>query len=196
MHLAVLVVGQRVLLQSVDHQLVADDNLLVAILRLDYKFENVEQLACVATAIAKHGAGFLQDDFPFLQLHIGLDGSVQQLQQVVLLQWLQHIELTAREQRAYHLERRILCRCPDERDDAFLNGTEERVLLRLAETMYLVDEEDGTGLPEEASLLCPLDNVAHVLDTTCHGAEGIERSLQPVSDNLCQRRLAHPGRSP
>ena len=69
-----------------------------------------------------------------------MDGTVEQFQEILLLQRLEHIELTAREQRAYHFERGILGSGTDKCDDAFLYGTQERILLRLGETVNLVNK--------------------------------------------------------
>ena len=111
------------------------------------------------------------------QYHVGCDGAVEQLQQVVFLQRLQYVELTAREQRPYHLKRGILRRGSYQRHDTFLYGAEQRVLLRFRETVNLVDEEDGRGFVEETPFLCPFDHVAHVLHATGHCREREERRL-------------------
>ena len=69
-----------------------------------------------------------------------MDGAVEQFQEVLLLQRLEHIELTAREQRTDHFKRGILGSGTDECDDALLYGTQERILLRLGETVNLVNK--------------------------------------------------------
>ena len=65
-------------------------------------------------------------------------GSVDEFQQVVLLERLENIQLAARQQRAYNLERRILGRCTYQRHYTLFDRTQQRVLLRLRKTMYLV----------------------------------------------------------
>ena len=62
--------------------------------------------------------------------------------------------------------------------------------------VYLVDEEDGTGLREETVALGALYHVAHVLHAAGHGTERIERSFQLVGDNLRQGCLSHSRRTP
>ena len=121
---------------------------------------------------------------------------MQERQQVVLLQRLEHVELATRQQRADDLERGILSRGSYQRDDATLDGTKQRVLLRLREAVYLVNEQDGRCLVEEAALLRLLYHVADVLHATRHRRQRIERCLQSVGDNLGQRRLANARRPP
>src|SRR5205823_4056980 len=60
----------------------------------------------------------------------------------VVGQRLEHVHGGARQERAVHLERRVLGRRADERQQALLDKRQERVLLRLVEAMYLVDEQD------------------------------------------------------
>ena len=194
-HLAVLVVGKGVLLQPLLHDAVGDGDRAVR-RGIDDQLEDVQQLAGVAAAVTQQGIRLVQVDMPFLQFRVLRHRPVEQRQQVVLLQRLKHIELAAGEQRPYHLERRVLRRRPDERHRPLLHGAEQRVLLRLGEAVDLVDEEDRRGGIEEAAVLCPLDDVAHVLHAARHRREGVERRLQPVGDDLRQRRLAHARRSP
>ena len=75
-----------------------------------------------------------------LQEYVGRQGSVQELQQVVLLQRLQYIKLTTRQQRSDHLERGVLGGCSDEGHDAALHSPQQGVLLRLRETVNLVNK--------------------------------------------------------
>ena len=167
MHLAVFVVGQRILLQACLDEFVGNNDGLCR-LRLYHEFQNVQQLACIAAAISEHRSRLLQLDVQLRELGVGGNGAMQQCQQVVFLERLQHIELATREQRANHLERRVLCSGTDERDDTPLHSSQQRVLLRLRETVYLVDEQNGRCRREEAVLLCPLYHIAHVLHATGH----------------------------
>ena len=71
---------------------------------------------------------------------------MQQFEHIVFTERLQHIYLAAGEQRVNHFEARVLRRRADERYRAVLDRTEQAVLLRLAETVYLVDEQDRGAL--------------------------------------------------
>ena len=97
---------------------------------------------------------------------------VKQLQEVVAVQRIEHIDLCAREQGAYHLKRRILGRRTDECHRAALHGAQQRVLLRLVEAVNLVDEQDGTARGEHAACvgLTAVEHFAHVFHARSHGA--------------------------
>ena len=194
MHLAVLVVGKRVLLKTVHHHLVGYDH--VATLGLNNKLKNVEQLARVASAVSQYGVGLFQLYVSAAQLHVLSDGAVQQFEKVILVERLQNIQLTAREQRPYDFKRRILCRRTYKRNNAPLYRTEQRILLRLAETMDLVDKQNGRSRGEELSFLCPLYHVAHVFHAARHGTERVKRSLQLVGYYLRECRFPDSRRSP
>src|SRR5581483_7343997 len=62
---------------------------------------------------------------------------------VLRLELLQREDARAREQRADHFERWVLGRRADERNRAVLDERQDRVLLRLVESVDLVDEQDG-----------------------------------------------------
>ena len=59
MHLAVLIVGKWVLLQTALHNLVGNNHLIVAV-GLDNKLQYIEKLARVASAIAQQGTRLLE----------------------------------------------------------------------------------------------------------------------------------------
>ena len=183
-----------VLLQARLHELIGDDD--VATLRLHHELEHVQQLACVAAAVSQEGARLFQFDVALLQVDVGREGAMEQSQEVVLLQRLKHVELASGQQGSDDLEGRVLRRGAYQGDNAALDGSEERVLLGLRETVNLVDEEYGRGFVEESSFLCLLNDFAHILDAAGNGRERIERCLQTRGDNLCQRRLAHARWSP
>ena len=197
MHLAFLIICKRVLLQARHNHLVVYHN-LIAGTRLNDKLQDVEQLACVATAIAQQGVGLLQLDIKLREFNVGCNCAVEQLQQVFLLQRFKNIQLTARQQRTYHLERWVLRRCTDKRDDAALHCSEQRILLRLAEPMDFIDKQNRAGRSriEEASVLGSFYHVAHILHTTRHGTKRVERCLKTMRNNLCESGFAHSGRSP
>ena len=128
MHLPVLIIGQGILLQTVLHHLVSNNHLSLRC-SFHYEFQDVQQLPGVTTTIAQHGTCLLQFYLPFFQDAILMDGPVEQLQQIVFLQRLQHIELTAREQRTDHLKRRIFRGGADQCHDALLHCPQQGILL-------------------------------------------------------------------
>ena len=67
-HLAVLIVGQRILLQACFHQFVGDDH--IAILRLHHQFQDIQQFTGIATAIAQQSIGLFQLNISFTEHHI------------------------------------------------------------------------------------------------------------------------------
>ena len=121
---------------------------------------------------------------------------MKQSEEVVLVERLEHIHLTARQQRPYHLERWVFRRCAYQRDDSPLHRPEQRVLLRLAKTVYFVDEEYGRRTVEETTLLRPFYHFTHILHATGDRAQSVERSFKTVCDNLRQSGLTHTRRSP
>ena len=197
MHLAALVVGCGVLLQTL-HDLPIRD--LDRPLRLgrDDQVEDVEQLSRVPTGVAHQRVGLPDLDRSLAQHHVLADRPTDERQQVFLFQRLQDIDLTTRKQRTDHLERRVLRRGPDERHHARLDGVQQRILLRLAEAVYLVDEEDGRdrARPKQRLVTRPVDHLAHLLHPRADGAQGIKRRLQPRRHDARKRRFAHPGRPP
>ena len=136
MHLSVLVVGQRVLLQSGHHQVVGYHD--ITRLCFNHQLQDIEQLAGIAPAEAQQCIRLLQLDVALLQDNIGMDGTVEQLQQVVFLQRLQNVKLTARQQWTYNLERRILGCSANQRDHPPFHSPQQRVLLRFREAVNLV----------------------------------------------------------
>ena len=196
MHLATLVIRQRVLLQALRHQLVSDLHGALFTPRIRHQFQDVQQLAGITAGIAQQRIRLLHRNLLLLQFHILMQYAVHQLQEILFTQRLQYIHGTAREQWSYHLKGRILGGGTDERHHALLHGPQQGVLLRLGEAMNLVDEQDGAAFVEEASTLGAVNHVTHILHAARHSRQRVERSLQGVGDNLCQRRLADARRSP
>ena len=137
MHIALLVVSQRILLQLFFHHLIGDDH-LVGASRFHHQFQDIEQFSGIATAEAEHRAGFLQLNLLLTEFHILGDGTLQESLQVVFFKRLEHIKLAAGEQRTDYLERRVLGGGTNQGDDAFLHGTEQGVLLTLGKAVNLV----------------------------------------------------------
>ena len=69
-----------------------------------------------------------------------MDGAIKEFQKIILLQRLQDIELATAQQRTNHLKRRVLRGGANEGDNTLLHSPQEGVLLRLGETMDLIDK--------------------------------------------------------
>ena len=119
----------------------------------------------------------------------------EQLLQVFHLERFEHVYLAAREQRPYDLERGVLGGGSDECDRAVFDGSQQGVLLRLAESVYFVDEQNGAYFREDVAFAA-VEHLAHLLDSRLHGAEGEKRGLQLLRNDVGQGGLAYTRRSP
>ena len=195
MHVATFIVCQWVLLQLGLNQFIGDSHLFGRG-SANHQFQDVEQFAGVAPTVSQDGARFPQSDMTPLEFYVVMDGAVKQFQEVFFLQRLEYIQLTPRQQGADDLERGILGGGPDERDNAFFDSTQQRVLLRLAEPVNLVDEQNGRRGSEKAAVPGPFNHLAHVFHPAGNGAQRIERRLQHVGDDVSQGGFSHARRPP
>src|SRR5262249_14887426 len=102
----------------------------------------------------------------------------------------QHEHLRARQQRSIHLKRGIFCRRADEDDVARLDARKEGVLLRLVESVNLVDEHDGPPARRSPELLGSAHDLSNLLDARKDCAERHEARLRRVGDDSSERGLA------
>ena len=109
---------------------------------------------------------------------------------------LEHEYAQARQQRRVQLERRVLGRRADERDDAGLDGRQERILLRAIEAVDLVAEEDRAAAFDLAALLGFANDLAHARHAFGHGAERHEVLVGVAREQTRERRLAAARRAP
>ena len=65
MHLAVLVISQRILLQTLVYDFIGDYH-LIGTVGLNHKFQNIEQFAGITARETKYGCGLSQFDITFL----------------------------------------------------------------------------------------------------------------------------------
>ena len=121
-------------------------------------------------------------------------GPVDEFADCGLVERLQREQQAAREQRRHDREERILRRRRDERDVAGFDGAEQRVLLGLAETVDLVDEQHGLS-PGAAQLrLRARDHLTHVLDAGVESRELLEASVRRARHDQREGGLAGAGR--
>src|SRR5690606_12715196 len=85
---------------------------------------------------------------------------------------------------------------PDQRDHAFFDVRQERILLRLVEAMDLVAEEDRAAPFGGEALLRFTDDLAHARHAFGHGAEDHEGLVGVVRDEPGEGRLAAARRAP
>ena len=121
--------------------------------------------------------------------------TLDQRLQLLVIQRLQHIDLRARQQRGIHLEGRILGRCPDQRDQSRFCIGQQGILLRLVETVDLIDEEDGVT-PRLQVALSLLHRGADILHPRKNSRQRNEFMPEGVRRQPRQRGLAHARRPP
>ena len=92
--------------------------------------------------IIRLGSRLLYINLPLLQEHIRLQSMVEQTHQILHLQTLQHIHLTATQKWTNDLERRGIRCCTNQCHHSLFHSTQKTVLLRLREAMNLVNEQD------------------------------------------------------
>ena len=121
-HLSLLVVGQRILLQPFYHYLVVDHHRLPVGGGLLYEVEDIEELAGIAPREAEEGVGALHLHIALAEHLVGGDGAVEERAQLWLLQRFERVDLRTRQQRAYDLKRRILRGGADEGHGAIFHS--------------------------------------------------------------------------
>ena len=137
MHFPVLVVSQRILLQPFHDLLIGNNNRNFRI-GLHHQFQDIQQLAGIPSGITEHGIRLSEFHLLLLHQRIAFQCMPEQFQQILFLQRFQHIKLTAGEQRTNHLKGRILRCCSNQSYHSRFYGSQQRILLRLAETVNFV----------------------------------------------------------
>ena len=198
MHLTVLVIRGRILLKSLCHHLVIDHHLPTLRSRLLKQVKDIQQLTGIPAGKPEKRRRRLHPH-PMAPEHlILLQCPVEQLLQLILLHGTKRIHLRARQQRPYHLKRRILRSRAHQRHYPALHSTEQTILLRLVEAVYFINKQYRPPLREHALRVAPapVQHIAHLLHPRRHSRERIERHLHRIGYNLGQRGLPHPGRTP
>ena len=103
-------------------------------------FDEIDESATVAVRISDQRFARLGADDKLGRTEA--QRTIEQLAQFFGRKRLQHINGCARQQRAVDLERWILRRRTDERNQTLLDVRQKRVLLRLVEAVDLVDEQN------------------------------------------------------
>ncbi len=121
--------------------------------------------------------------------------AMHQSRDVFLRQRMQYEQPHPREQRRDDLERRILGRRADQRDQPALDVRQKRVLLRAIPSMDLVDENHGALAGLEIVARC-LDRVAQIGDARCHRRKLAKHRARLFREHYRERRLAGARRTP
>ena len=150
----------------------------------------------------EHGPGvaFGQVDETRQRVRIGLEpldaqGTLGELAKVRRRERLESPKRRTTEQRSVQREEGVLRRRADQDDYALLDTGQERVLLSLVETMYLVEEQDrpaAFGAQRPASVV---ELVSHVLHAGLDSRECPEPARRVLCKQTRHRRLACAGRS-
>ena len=161
-----------------------------------YEVEQAEQFARVAAAVAQQRFVLLNLYVAVFEIFVLRECAVEQGEEIVLAEWLEHVDLHAREERADHLERGVLRGGADERHHARLHGIEQRVLLRFREAVDFVDEEQRALRGEEFALGGAVERFAHLLHTGGGGGEREERHVEAACYDVGKCGFTHARRSP
>ena len=169
MHFPALVVaGQRALGHFLHHGVSnLDDTLFIGRRTLHHYFEQVEQLAGIATAQGQQGVVFFEDDLFLLERGVLSQGLLHQATQGIRTQRLQHVHLAAREQGRNHLKRGVFGGGPNQRDSTVLHRAQQRILLGLAEAVNFINKQYRAALP-----LSFFNNIAHVFYAGIDSTQG------------------------
>ena len=122
--------------------------------------------------------------------------TAQQLDDVRHIERAQHVDASARQQRADDFEGRILGGRADERQRAVFDVRQEGVLLRLVEAMHFVEEQHGAAPAFGAHGARTFDGFADVLDAGHDRRELHEFRVGAACDQPRERGLARARRPP
>ena len=99
----------------------------------------------------------------------------------------------ARKKRGIQLKRGIFGRRADQRDRAVLDMRKKRVLLRLVESMNLVDEKNRSTIAHSPGLLRFFNGLFDVFHARKNRAQRFKIRLRLLRDDFRERRFAGPG---
>ena len=123
-------------------------------------------------------------------------GAVEHLGDVVVGQRVELEQQAARQQRRDHREERVLRGGGHEGDPPVLDAGQQRVLLRLAEPMDLVDEQHGLAAAVREVAAGAFDRRPHLLDARGDRGDLHERAVGLAADDRRDRGLPGARGSP
>ncbi len=112
------------------------------------------------------------------------------------LQSTQHIHPAAGQQRVVQLKRGVLGRRANKNQRAVFHIRQKRILLRLIETVHLIDKQNGFAPPGGPLLFGHLHRRTNILHPRQHGRNGLKARIRLLSEQSRQGGLTHPRRPP
>ena len=150
--------------------------------------------ACVSNDLVDRADAQLESGVAETALLVG-ERAMHEGRDVFLRQRMQHEQAHPREQRRDDLERRILGRRADQRDQPALDVRQERVLLRAVPSMDLVDE-DHSALACFEIVARRLDRLAQIGDARGHRRQLLEHRARLLGEHDRKSSLAGARRAP
>ena len=194
MLLAILVIHQAFAAQALGHDLVGHLNPVLADLAVEHHhFQRAQGAAGVPVAEVRDGPQGLLADGNGIPAEAALirQGPVQQGQDILPGQGLEHKNLAPGQESAVDLKGRVFRRGADEHDAPFFHKGQEGILLRLVEAVDFIHEYDGAD-PVGAVLFRFDHDLADFLDAAGDGGKVDEICSGLQGDHPGQRRLADP----
>ena len=166
--------------------------------RQDADFERVQTFARVAVAeLGEVPARVGVDLAPCIAeaaLFVG-QGAIDQFFELLDPERLELKNLRARDQRAVHVEKRIVSRRADQAQVSALDVGQQNVLLRFVEVMDFVHEQDRFLAGRAEPVGRGGDDSAHFGDVAFHAAEPLEFRVGHVGDDMGEGGFAGAGRA-
>ena len=126
----------------------------------------------------------------------GCHRALGQRREVLTRQRLQRIDLRTGQQRIGHLQTWVFGGAANQNEQARLHMREQRILLRLAECVDLIDEHDRPAALRASQGLCRIDHGTDVLDARTHGRQQQKLAARDLRGQAGDGGFAHPRWAP
>ena len=135
---------------------------------------------------------------PFAQYLVLRQRAVKQPVKPVFVKRTESVDLGTRQQRTYHLERRVLRSGAYKCDHSLLDSSEQGILLRFVEPVYFVNEKYGTSLGKHAAcvFLAAVENLTDILYAGSDRAQCVERNFRRCRDDTRKSGFPYTRRTP
>src|SRR5690606_29303135 len=126
-----------------------------------------------------------------LQYPVRVDCPFQKGQEIFLAEGVQYIDLAAGQKGGDDFKTGVFRSGTNKGHPALFHGPQKGILLGFAESMDLIDKEDGVFGGEQPTTLFGLFyHLPYILDPTADGAQGVEGPLALLGDDLRQGGLS------
>ena len=196
MHLTLLIVRGRRLLQVLKNVPIINHNLILPLLRVYHKLQYIQKLARIPSRKANQRILLHQPYLEFLQVLICGHRPMVEHHKILFLKRFKHINLTPRQQGRNNLKRRIFGRGTNEHHNSLLHRSQQTILLTLAKAVNLVNKQKGCRWIKKPTLTSLLYHLSHILNARTNGRKRMKRTLKLRRNYLSQRGFAHSWRSP